>query len=493
MRLTVLRTTFTLTALSALAMAQGPDVSTVPGATTPAQWVDYDSDGLRDLVSCGHGKDMQLLRNRGGGQWVDVTERSGLAGLANASAALFADYDADGHQDVLVLMPGMSSRLLRGSREGIFSAVSESGLDLSAGLTNAEWLDFDGDGAIDLQAESAAGLRLFRNAGGGAFERVALAALSPRREASRDWGRTPLESADAIRDAARPGTGLQASTIPTLGMLAPLSHDFFVDAATGNVGIGNVDPTASLDVSGTIRARSFGFLYPDGTIQGSWIGQGPQGPAGPLGPVGIQGPEGLPGLAGPSGPAGADGNAGPAGPTGAVGPRGPVGAPGLQGPQGVQGPSGQDAPGFSGTQRYVVSTGDWRATNSSFYVRSSSSANRNYSFLPGSSGTLMTAQVDLPHGAKVHGVRYHAYDVIQTTDVEVWLAQRPVGPATGSSPHGNFTTSGSAGFYDQYRNVNLTVDRTSFSYFVQAELEGGGWHSAGLLAVGPVIIEYTLD
>jgi hypothetical protein len=50
-----------------------------------------------------------------------------------------------------------------------------------------------------------------------------------------------------IEDQATTGC-LSASSIPTLGMLYPLSNSLFVDAATGFVGIGTTTPTNDLDV-----------------------------------------------------------------------------------------------------------------------------------------------------------------------------------------------------------------------------------------------------
>jgi hypothetical protein len=52
----------------------------------------------------------------------------------------------------------------------------------------------------------------------------------------------------------------------------------------GNAGIGTKDPTQKLDVAGTIRSSSGGFMFPDGTTQTTATLRGPQGPQGPQGP-----------------------------------------------------------------------------------------------------------------------------------------------------------------------------------------------------------------
>jgi hypothetical protein len=55
---------------------------------------------------------------------------------------------------------------------------------------------------------------------------------------------------------------------------------------SGNVGINTPSPTQKLDVAGTIRSSSGGFMFPDGTTQTTATLRGPQGPQGPQGPAG---------------------------------------------------------------------------------------------------------------------------------------------------------------------------------------------------------------
>jgi hypothetical protein len=55
---------------------------------------------------------------------------------------------------------------------------------------------------------------------------------------------------------------------------------------TGNIGIGIPNPTRKLEVAGTIRSSSGGFVFPDGTTQTTATLRGPQGPRGPAGPPG---------------------------------------------------------------------------------------------------------------------------------------------------------------------------------------------------------------
>jgi hypothetical protein len=61
-----------------------------------------------------------------------------------------------------------------------------------------------------------------------------------------------------------------------------------VKNGTGNVGIGIPNPTRKLEVAGTIRSSSGGFVFPDGTTQTTATLRGPQGPQGPKGDPGLQ-------------------------------------------------------------------------------------------------------------------------------------------------------------------------------------------------------------
>jgi tetratricopeptide (TPR) repeat protein/peroxiredoxin len=65
---------------------------------------DIDGDGFDDLYVCQPaGLPNRLYRNRGDGTFEDITEASGLGLLENTACALFADFDNDGQQDLVVV------------------------------------------------------------------------------------------------------------------------------------------------------------------------------------------------------------------------------------------------------------------------------------------------------------------------------------------------------------------------------------------------------
>ena len=160
---------------------------------------DFDNDGRLDLMVSHSGFEEQtrFFRNRGDGTFEDRTERALLAGEMGGLNMLQADYDNDGFVDVLVLRGGWMGpgvrfplSLLRNKGNGTFTDVTKTAGLLAhlAPTQTATWLDYDGDGWLDLFVgnETRAGgfeepspCELFHNNRDGTFTNVA-----PARRAS---------------------------------------------------------------------------------------------------------------------------------------------------------------------------------------------------------------------------------------------------------------------------------------------------------------------
>lgn len=115
---------------------------------------DYDGDGWEDVYVCEPGGlPNRLFRNRGDGTFEDVTEQTGLAVLDSTSAAVWADYDNDGDQDLFVITPGEillfendgHGRFKRSQKARFEIPVEERGV-----LMMAVVADYDRDGFLDL-------------------------------------------------------------------------------------------------------------------------------------------------------------------------------------------------------------------------------------------------------------------------------------------------------------------------------------------------------
>jgi hypothetical protein len=133
-----------------------------------AVWFDYNNDGYQDLyVVSGRplGEGMHpyplrkapdplphnhLYRNNRNGTFTDVTASAGLASDLYSMAAVAADYDNDGNEDLLVTGYGRVI-LYRNKGDGTFEDVTaKAGLNIPGWSIGAAWLDYDRDGCVDL-------------------------------------------------------------------------------------------------------------------------------------------------------------------------------------------------------------------------------------------------------------------------------------------------------------------------------------------------------
>ncbi|MDE3166513.1 MAG: CRTAC1 family protein [Acidobacteriota bacterium] len=133
-----------------------------------AVWFDYNRDGLPDLyVTSGRdlGKGIHpyplrkppatpprnhLFRNDGHGRFTDVTDAAGVGGDLFSMAAIAADFDNDGNEDLLVTGYGRVI-LYRNRGDGTFEdATAKAGISVPGWSIGAAWLDYDRDGCVDL-------------------------------------------------------------------------------------------------------------------------------------------------------------------------------------------------------------------------------------------------------------------------------------------------------------------------------------------------------
>ncbi len=149
---------------------------------------DFDGDGLLDVMATSWQlrDPIRFHVNRGDGTFDDLTGRAGLEGLWGGGNLVQADYDNDGDLDAFVLrggwLPdGQPNSLLRNRGDGTFEDVThEAGLlEPVHPSQTAAWLDFDGDGDLDLYVGNETfedvphPTQLFENAGDGTFRDVA--------------------------------------------------------------------------------------------------------------------------------------------------------------------------------------------------------------------------------------------------------------------------------------------------------------------------------
>jgi FG-GAP-like repeat/ASPIC and UnbV len=148
-----------------------PELFGVGGTLTDA-WADFDGDGDPDRFVGFNGEASRLYRNDGLGGFVDVASSVGLAVERRVRTSAWGDFDADGDPDLLLGYAGDSpvTALYRNDgADGFMDVAPNAGLELSEGTTRqASWVDYDGDGDLDLflGMRDRANL-LFRNDGSG--------------------------------------------------------------------------------------------------------------------------------------------------------------------------------------------------------------------------------------------------------------------------------------------------------------------------------------
>ncbi len=142
--------------------------SLLEGTGSGCVWFDFNNDGLLDLYVAS-GKPLEagvhpfpfkqqpessphnhLYRNDGHGKFTDVTDQAGVAANIYGMAAIAADYDNDGYEDLFVTGYGRAI-LYRNKGDGTFEDVTaKAGINVDGWSISSTWLDYDRDGCVDL-------------------------------------------------------------------------------------------------------------------------------------------------------------------------------------------------------------------------------------------------------------------------------------------------------------------------------------------------------
>lgn len=131
-----------------------PELFDASGAQSVA-WADYDNDGDLDLAVTFKNRPNRLYQNRDG-IFVDVAQQVGWhRDISDARVLAWGDYDGDGHLDLYLGYgkdTAIRNRLYRNLGDGkkFKDVAPELGLDLIGTTRQSSWLDYDGDGDLDL-------------------------------------------------------------------------------------------------------------------------------------------------------------------------------------------------------------------------------------------------------------------------------------------------------------------------------------------------------
>ncbi|MFN8548314.1 MAG: FG-GAP-like repeat-containing protein [Candidatus Eisenbacteria bacterium] len=152
---------------------------------TGAAWGDYDKDGDLDcsITTYGYSHRDRLMKNLGGGHFVDVAQSLGISDPTGwGYQPGWFDYDNDGDVDLYYgndnFFGGTPNKLFRNNGDGTFTDVSvSSGANLGMSSMGLAFGDYDHDLDLDVYISNImTGNRLLRNNGNGTFTEVGEAA-----------------------------------------------------------------------------------------------------------------------------------------------------------------------------------------------------------------------------------------------------------------------------------------------------------------------------
>jgi hypothetical protein len=120
---------------------------------------DINNDGLPDIFLAGNQVSSRLYLNRGNMRFEDITERAGVKTDRWCSGVTMVDINNDGYLDIYVSVSGppwttakeRANLLFLNNGNGTFSEAAERyGIADTGFTTHAAFLDYDGDGYLDL-------------------------------------------------------------------------------------------------------------------------------------------------------------------------------------------------------------------------------------------------------------------------------------------------------------------------------------------------------
>jgi enediyne biosynthesis protein E4 len=235
----------------------------VPLYAMGAAAADFDNDGHQDLAVTAVGQS-RLFRNGGDGRFIDVTDRAGLGGRTGFStSAVWVDYDRDGLLDLLICnyvrwtpktdvfcsadgktksyctpeaYPGATSWLYRNKGNGTFEDVTAAAglFDPTSKALGVTILDFDADGWPDLfVANDTQPNKLYRNRRDGTFQETGVQAGLAFSEDGRARAGMGTDAAD-FDNSGLPSLVVTNFSGEMIGLYVPVRPGVYADRAPGS-------------------------------------------------------------------------------------------------------------------------------------------------------------------------------------------------------------------------------------------------------------------
>lgn len=168
-----------------------PDLFSAAGGQANA-WADADGDGDLDYFVAFRGRPNRFYRNDNG-LFRDVAGDVGLADNQETRSAAWGDFDADGDPDLFIGFadPAIAAKVYRNDSNGsrFVDVAAAVGVSLKGVARQPAWIDYDGDGDLDLfSAFRDVPNRLLRNDSGRFVDVTAESGIGDtRRSVSGVW------------------------------------------------------------------------------------------------------------------------------------------------------------------------------------------------------------------------------------------------------------------------------------------------------------------
>jgi hypothetical protein len=168
-----------------------PDLFSAAGGQANA-WADVDSDGDPDYFVAFRGRANRFYRNDQN-TFREVASQVGLADNQETRAAAWGDFDADGDPDLYLGFadPKIPAKVYRNDAKGtkFVDVAKEIGVSLNGVARQPAWIDYDGDGDLDLFAAFRdVPNRLLRNDRGNFVDVTGASGVGdPRKTVSAVW------------------------------------------------------------------------------------------------------------------------------------------------------------------------------------------------------------------------------------------------------------------------------------------------------------------
>ena len=136
-----------------------------PSMGNTVVWLDYNNDGWLDFY--GNTDEFAFFyKNNANNTFTNIITSTGLSGIDSESVAV-ADFDKDGYVDLLIVSKNLSLpvRIYKNMSGNSFQIVFEG----QSGIERAIWLDFEGDGDLDIFCNTGGFPLLYLNDGEGNF------------------------------------------------------------------------------------------------------------------------------------------------------------------------------------------------------------------------------------------------------------------------------------------------------------------------------------